>query len=105
MADDGFRFCGKFDGGFRFCSGANGCDSILWFDSVSLWWIGFMQVGLPAWVCGGCELRLVGFSGHGFRGSVMNVFRHWAWGVRWIWLVGDEGVPTCWVASNEGVLA
>jgi hypothetical protein len=55
-------------------------------------------VGLSAWVCGSYGLRWVGFGGHGFRGSVMKVFRLWAWGVRWIWVTGDEGVPAwgCW---------
>jgi hypothetical protein len=55
-------------------------------------------MGLPAWVCGGCGLRWVGFGGRGFQGSVMKVFRLWAWGVRWIWVAGDEGVPAwgCW---------
>ena len=68
--------------GFRFCSGSNGWVSILWvrgfgFTGVGLWWLGFVGMGLPAWVCGGC-------------------------GLRWPWVsgFGDEGVPACvaWVA-------
>ena len=52
-----------------------------------------MGMGLPARVCGGCGLRWVRFGGHGFRGSMIKVFLLWAWGVRWIWVAGDEGVP------------
>ena len=100
MADGGFRFCGEFNGGFRFCSGFDGWVLVLWVCGY-----GFVDVGLWVWVCGGCGLRWVGFGGHGFRGSVIKVFRLWAWGVRWIrvWVAGDEGVPACvawvcWVA-------
>ena len=74
--------------GFRFCNRSNGWVSILWVCRR-----GFVGMGLPARVCGGCGLRWVRFGGHGFRGSMIKVFLLWAWGVRWIWVAGDEGVP------------
>ncbi len=83
LAGVGFDFATGLMDGFRFYG----------FAGVGLWWLGFVGMGLPARVCGGCGLRWVGFGGHGFRGSVIKVFLLWAWGVRWIWVAGDEGVP------------
>jgi hypothetical protein len=93
LADVSFNFATGLMDGFDFM-GLCGYG----FARVGLWWLGFVDMGLPAWVCGDCGLRWVGFDGHGFWGSVMKVFQLWAWGVRWIWVAGDEGVLAwgCW---------